>query len=125
MNKNKDYKELVKILDFEFNHKLDFAGQKPKEVIDYVNSFLKGETEYCIEDNGFPKDKVLFLIKKLEIISLIDDLHFDYDRMSSSGKKTLDEIAKLFENFDYEGKWELVTEDGGTILAKESEVLND
>ena len=59
-----DYKQLIQILDFEFNHKLDFAGQKPKEVIDYVKDFLEGKTEYHV-DAKFPKDKVLFLIKKL------------------------------------------------------------
>ena len=62
---NNDYKELVKILDFEFNYKLDFASQEPKEVIDYVKKFLEGKTEYDIS-NLFPKDKVLFLIKKLD-----------------------------------------------------------
>ena len=63
--KDNDYKELVKILDFEFNYKLDFASQEPKEVIDYVKKFLEGKTEYDIS-NLFPKDKVLFLIKKLD-----------------------------------------------------------
>jgi hypothetical protein len=116
-----DYKELIKILDFEFNYKLGFASQKPKEVIDYVKKFLEGKTEYHV-DAKFPKDKVLFLIKKLEIISLLDDLFFDYDRMSSSGQETLDKISSLLKNFNYESKWELVTENGGTIMSKEREV---
>ena len=60
-----DFSCLVKILDFEFNHKLDFANQKPKEVIDYVKDFLEGKTEYDIS-NLFPKDEVLFLINKLD-----------------------------------------------------------
>ena len=60
-----DYKQLIKILDFEFNHKLDFANQKPKEVIDYVKDFLEGKTEYDIS-NLFPKDEVLSLINKLD-----------------------------------------------------------
>ena len=35
-----DYKQLIKILDFEFNHKLDFANQKPKEVRFLVEEIL-------------------------------------------------------------------------------------
>ena len=30
-----------------------------------------------------------------KIINLIDDLFWDYDRMSSSGQETLDKLAKL------------------------------
>ena len=30
-----------------------------------------------------------------ELKELVDDLYWDYDRMSSSGQETLDKIAKL------------------------------
>ena len=30
-----------------------------------------------------------------ELKELVDDLYWDYDRMSSSGKETLDKMAKL------------------------------
>ena len=33
--------------------------------------------------------------KQKKLYKLIDDLFFDYDRMSSSGQETLDKIAEL------------------------------
>ena len=44
---------------------------------------------------------------KNQIIEAIDDLFWDYDRMSSSGKETLDKLAGLvglYEKSDKEGE---------------------
>ena len=34
-------------------------------------------------------------MREKELKDLVDDLYWDYDRMSSSGKETLDSMAKL------------------------------
>ena len=40
----------------------------------------------------------VFTKKDLEKVSeLIDDLYFDYDRMSTSGQETLDKISRTLE----------------------------
>ena len=40
----------------------------------------------------------IFTKKDLEKVSkLIDDLYFDYDRMSTSGQETLDKISSTLE----------------------------
>ena len=35
--------------------------------------------------------------KQKKLFKLIDDLYWEYDRMSSSGKETLDKIAELIK----------------------------
>ena len=39
-------------------------------------------------------------MNKEKLYELINDLYFDYDRMSSSGQKTLDEIAELIKEIE-------------------------
>ena len=40
----------------------------------------------------------VFTKKDLEKVSkLIDDLYFDYDRMSTSGQETIDKISSILE----------------------------
>jgi len=34
---------------------------------------------------------------KEKLIALIEDLYWEYDRMSSSGKETLDELSNLLD----------------------------
>jgi len=36
-------------------------------------------------------------MNKEKLITLIEDLYWEYDRMSSSGKETLDEISNLLD----------------------------
>ena len=36
------------------------------------------------------------MIKKKQVCKLVDDLYWEYDRLSSSGQETLDELAKVF-----------------------------
>ena len=35
-----------------------------------------------------------------QLISLVDDLYWDWDRISTSGQKTLDEISKLLKMYN-------------------------
>ena len=35
------------------------------------------------------------MIKKKQVCKLVDDLYWEYDRLSSSGQETLDELAKV------------------------------
>ena len=36
-------------------------------------------------------------MNKEKLITLIEDLYWEYDRMSSSGKETLDELSNLLD----------------------------
>jgi|TARA_Y100000401_G_C8198585_1_gene162403 hypothetical protein len=44
-----------------------------------------------------------------EVKKLISDLYFDYDRLSSSGQKTLDKIAKILKIEDTSSDEELLS----------------
>ena len=46
--------------------------------------------------------KIPKLTKKetTQLISLIDDLYWDWDRISTSGQETLDEISKLLKMYN-------------------------
>ena len=37
------------------------------------------------------------MIKKKQVCKLVDDLYWEYDRMSSSGQQTLDKLAETKE----------------------------
>ncbi len=39
----------------------------------------------------------LVIMDKEKLIALIEDLYWEYDRMSSSGKETLDELSDLLD----------------------------
>ena len=41
------------------------------------------------------KDTEIYFMRVKELRELVDDLYWDYDRMSSSGQETLDTMAKL------------------------------
>jgi hypothetical protein len=42
------------------------------------------------------------LTKKEQILLLVTDLGWDYDRMSSSGRKTYDELCNLLKGQDHD-----------------------
>jgi len=46
---------LVGVLEYEFNYGLPFRDWEDKEVIQFIQDFLNGKTEYKIDDN-FPKE---------------------------------------------------------------------
>mgnify|MGYP003144332193 FL=1 len=45
---------LIGVLEYEFNYGLPFRDWEDKEVIQFIQDFLNGKTEYKIDDN-FPK----------------------------------------------------------------------
>ena len=46
---------LVGVLEYEFNYGLPFRDWEDKEVIQFIQDFLNGKTEYKIDDK-FPKE---------------------------------------------------------------------
>lgn len=41
-------------------------------------------------------------MSKKEIFKLTDDLHWEYDRMSTSGQQTMDKLSELLTEYSHE-----------------------
>ena len=56
---------LVGVLEYEFNYGLPFRDWEDKEVIQFIQDFLNGKTEYKIDDK-FPKEVFTKFLKENE-----------------------------------------------------------
>jgi len=56
---------LVGVLECQFNYKLPFRDWEDKEVIQFIQDFLNGKTEYMIDDK-FPKEVFTKFLKENE-----------------------------------------------------------
>ncbi len=105
-----DIESMKKMMDCEFNGHLNFEKWDDKEFVDYLKDLLEGRTEYGLDDK-FPKETVKGFIKEhwvpfdpLEKTKdLVDDLGWDYQRMSEGGQETYKKLCKSL-GWDFEGE---------------------
>ena len=105
-----DIESMKKMMDCEFNGHLNFEKWDDKEFVDYLKDLLEGRTEYGLDDK-FPKETVKGFIWEhwvpfdpLEKTKdLVDDLGWDYQRMSEGGQETYKKLCKSL-GWDFEGE---------------------